>query len=148
MGHFDVIKEKVLRKEFSLKERYKLELCLKRRDSISVISSLLCFHPKTIRREIIRGTLIQRDTYLRDYECYKADYAQRIHDESVGNRGRKPKKVSVSLITHIRDKLYNKYSPDAIIGEAKRDGLFDDLVCTKTLYNWQRLYLWIYYEQA
>ena len=37
---------------------------------------------------------------------------------------------------HIRDKLRNKYSPDAIIGEVKRDELFDEIICTKTLYNW------------
>ena len=43
MGHFDVIKEKVLRKEFNLQDRYKLELCLKRKDSILLISSLLGF---------------------------------------------------------------------------------------------------------
>jgi IS30 family transposase len=37
---------------------------------------------------------------------------------------------------HIRDKLRKKYSPDAIVGESKRDALFDDIICTKTLYNW------------
>jgi IS30 family transposase len=136
MGHPNAITSKVLRKELTEKERYTLELCLKRGDSVSVISSLLGFHPKTIRREIIKGTLIQRDTHLRDYECYNADYAQRIHDKSVGNRGRKRLNVSDSFIVHIQCKLRNKYSPDAIIGEAKRDGLFDDIICTKTLYNW------------
>ena len=136
MGLENATTAKRLRKELSLKDRYKLELCLKRKDSISVISSLLGFHPKTIRREIFRGSVTLRDTYLRDYDCYKAEYAQGIHDESVGKRGRKPKKLSDSLIVHIRDKLGKKYSPDAIIGEAKRDSLFDDLVCTKTLYNW------------
>ena len=97
---------------------------MKRKDSISVISSLLEFHTKTIRREITKGTVTQRDTELREYECYKAEYAQLIHDESVGKRGRKPKKVSASLMVHIRDKLHNKYSPDAIVGEANRDSLY------------------------
>ena len=136
MGHIEAITEKRLRKELTEKDRYTLELCLKRGDMVSVISKLLGFHPKTIRREIIKGTLIQRDTELRDYECYKADYAQRIHDVSVCNRGRKPKKVNNSFMVHVHGKLRNKYSPDAIIGEVKRDELFDEIICTKTLYNW------------
>jgi len=70
-----------------------------------------------------------------EYECYKANYAQRIHDASICKRGRKPKKVSDSLLVHIRDKLRKKYSPDAIVGEIKRDELFNEIVCTKTLYN-------------
>jgi IS30 family transposase len=136
MEHFNVITEKVLRKELTEKDRYAIELCLKRGDSISSISVLLGFHPKTIRREIIRGTLVQRDTHLRDYECYKADYAQRIHNESVCRRGRKRKKISDSLMIHIQSRLRRKYSPDAIVGEVKRDDLFEDIICTKTLYNW------------
>ena len=136
MGQIDVITEKLTRKELNEKDRYTLEKCLKRGDKISEISSLLGFHSKTIRREIKRGTVVQRDTHLRDYECYKADYAQLIHNDSVRKRGRKPKKVSDSFMVHVRAKLRNKYSPDAIIGEAKRDGLFDNLICTKTLYNW------------
>ena len=136
MGREDVITTKPLRKELTEKDRYTLELCLKRRDGVSGISNLLGFHPKTIRREIIRGTVIQRDSEWRDYECYKADYAQRIHDVSVANRGRKVKKVSDAFMNHIRGKLRNKYSPDAIVGESRRDRLFDEIVCTKTLYNW------------
>jgi IS30 family transposase len=136
MGQKDVITEKLTRKELTEKDRYTLELCLKRGDRVPVISDLLGFHPKTIRREIHRGTLKLLDTNLREYECYKAEYAQRIHDASVSNRGRKRKKVSDSLMIHIRDKLRKKYSPDAIVGESKRDELFEDIICTKTLYNW------------
>ena len=136
MGHANANTEKRVRKEFSLMERHKLELCLKQKLQFSEISLLLGFHVKTIRREIARGSVIQRDYHWRDYKCYKADYAQLIHDDSVKKRGRKPKKVSDYLIVHIRDKLRNKYSPDAIVGEIKREGLFDNFVCTKTLYNW------------
>lgn len=37
--------------------------------------------------------------------------------------------------------LENKMSPDALCGEAKLTGIFNELVCTKTLYNYinQRL---------
>jgi len=136
MGDQNVITEKRLRKELTEKDRYTLELCLKHGDSVGVIFRLLGFHPKTIRREIIKGTLKLLDTNLREYECYKADYAQRIHTASVCKRGRQPKKVSYSFIVYIRDKLRNKYSPDAIVGEVKRDELFNENVCAKTLYNW------------
>ena len=136
MGQREIITEKRKRKELEETDRYKLERWLKEKLTISEISNRLEVHPKTIRREIARGTLTLLDTNLLDYECYKADYAQRIHDTSVSLRGRKRMKVSDSLIIHIRDKLRNKYSPDAIIGEAVRDNLFEVLMCTKTLYNW------------
>ena len=76
------------------------------------------------------------DSDLRDYKCYKACYAQHIHNLNVSRRGRKRMQVSESLVAHIRARLRNKYSPEAIIGEAKRDNLFDVLMCTKTLYSW------------
>jgi len=136
MGQKERITEKRVRKELTEDDRYKIERWLKEKYSVPEISKHLGFHPKTIRREIIKGTVSQRDTYLRDYECYKADYAQRIHNVSVSRRGRKPVELSATVITHIKEKLRNKYSPDAIIGEANRDGLFDGLMCTKTLYNW------------
>jgi IS30 family transposase len=136
MGQENATTEKLLRKELTEKDRYTLELCLKRGDRVSSISSLLGFHPKTIRREVIRGTVSLRDSEWRYYECYKAEYAQRIHDAMVCRRGRKRVQVSDSLMIHIQAKLRNKYSPDAIVGEIKRDGLFDDIICTKTLYNW------------
>ena len=138
MGQVDVITEKSRRKGLNEKDRYTLEKCLKRGDKITEISSLLRFHSKTIRREIQRGTVWLRDTHLRDYSCYKADYAQRIRDDSVRKRGRKHKKVSASFVSHVCSRLRNKYSPDAIVGEIRRDELFVDaeIVCTKTLYNW------------
>ena len=89
-----------MRKELTEKDRYTLELCLKRGDNVASISSLLCFHPKTILREIVNGTVTLLDTNLLEYSCYKANYAQGIHDASVCNRGCHPKKVSDSLLVH------------------------------------------------
>ena len=136
MGQEEFITEKRKRKELTQGGRYKLEHYLRRGDSIQQISSSLLLHPRTIRREISKGTVKLLDTHLCEYECYKADYAQRIHDAIVVNRGRKFKIVSNALMIHIRDRLRNKYSPDFIIGEVKRDVLFYEIVCAKTLYNW------------
>ena len=136
MGQIEINTKKRVRKELTEQDRYMLERCLKRGDRIAEIGKLLEVHPRTIRREIMRGTVKLLDTHLREYECYKAEYAQHIHDTSVSRRGRKLKQVSDPLKVYIRDKLRNKYSPDAIIGEAVRDELFETIICTKTLYNW------------
>lgn len=50
-------------------------------------------------------------------------------------RGRKPlHTVHGDLIMHIRNKLRNKWSLDAIIGRLRYEG--ERTVCTKTVYNW------------
>jgi len=67
MGQEENTTEKRLRKELTEKNRYTLELCLKHSDIVGVIFRLLGFHPKTILREIVNGTVTLLDTNLLEY---------------------------------------------------------------------------------
>ncbi|MDR2884801.1 MAG: IS30 family transposase [Deferribacteraceae bacterium] len=92
-------------------------------------------HVKTVRREIQRGMVELKDYQLRLQRVYSAYYAQERHNENVSRRGRKPTySKHGELIKHIRVKLRDKYSPDAIIGRLRYEG--ETTVCTKTVYNW------------
>jgi len=75
MGQKEIITDERIRKELTEQDRYKVEHWLKEKLKVSEIAKRLEVHPKTIRREIAIGTLTLLDTYLREYECYKADYA-------------------------------------------------------------------------
>ena len=95
-------------------------------------------HIRTIKREIKKGSVIQRDSELREKEVYKADYAQMKYEERASNKGRNYKIGNDhALAKHIEKKIREeKYSPDAVIGEIKEKGLeFSVTICTKTVYN-------------
>lgn len=128
----DIIKK---RRELTEKDRYVIEKCLREKCSKVFIAKLLGVSVKTIHREIIRGTVELKDYELRLYSRYSASYGQDRHKEQMLRRGRKPSYIKHGeLIEHIRDKLRQKWSPDAIIGSLRLEG--ERTVCTKTVYNW------------
>lgn len=137
-------------KQISEKERYKIEAYCDAGKTPSEIGKLL--EPqrdrRTIERELERGRVEQlkvnpnfkknEDMYIRE-KVYKADYAQRIHEERASNKGRGLKiGHDHKLANYIEDKIKNeKWSPDAVIGHIKSEGLsFDTIICTRTLYNY------------
>ena len=68
-----------------------------------------------------------------------ADVGQRKHDEHASNKGRGLKiGHDHKLAEHIERKIKEEqWSPDAIIGQIKAEGLvFDTELCTKTVYNY------------
>ena len=70
---------------------------------------------------------------------YKADVAQRKHEERASNKGKSLKIGSdYELVEYIEDKIKNEHwSPDAVIGRIKEEKLcFKTRICTKTLYNY------------
>ena len=123
------------------KERYKIEALYKQGLSASAIGAAL--EPKrdrrTIERELTRGKTLQRTSELVDRNVYLADVGQRVSEENARNKGR-PLKIGHdhTLAEHIENKIKNeKWSPDAIIGNIKSEGLeFETSICTKTLYNY------------
>jgi IS30 family transposase len=82
---------------------------------------------------------LQRNSDLTERYVYLADVGQRKQEENAGNKGRNLKiGHDHKLAKHIEDKIKKeKWSPDAVIGEIKAEGLqFDTSICTKTLYNY------------
>lgn len=120
-------------------ERYQIEILLQQKYTKSQVADALGHKYHTIYHEIIRGTVKQIDTHLRDFYAYRADYAQRVYEESVANRGRNLKIGSDhELATYIEDMVRNKkYSPEALLQYAENENLhFKTRLCYKTIYNY------------
>jgi len=134
--------------QISEKERYKLEGYFEQGLSPKEIVPLLRRSKRTIERERKLGLVRQqrmnpsnnKSAPLYIYEVvYKADAAQRRHEENASNKGRGLKiGHDHKLANHIEDKIKNdKWSPDVIIGRIKEEGLqFETSICTKTVYNY------------
>lgn len=121
------------------KQRYAIEILLKEKYKKSEISALLDIKYDALRKEIIRGTVKQIDTQLREFYAYKADYAQMIHEKSLSNRGRNLKIGSDhKLAAFIEHMIKNeKYSPEALAMYIKNEGIqFSTTLCWKTIYNY------------
>lgn len=120
-------------------ERYQIEILLQQKYNTAQVADALGHRYHTIYHEIRRGTVKQIDTHLREYETYRADYAQRVYNESVSNRGRNLKIGSDhKLAEYIEDMIRNKkYSPEALLFHAENQHLqFDTKLCYKTIYNY------------
>ena len=120
-------------------ERYQIEILLKKKYSIKEISESLGHKYHTIRYEIIKGTVKQIDTHLREYSVYKADYAQMVSERNMSDRGRSLKiGADHELASYIEDMVKNKrYSPEALLHHARNEGLvFKTSLCFKTIYNY------------
>ena len=127
--------------QISEKERYKIEALSQQGLTPTEIGAALSppRDRRTIAREIARGLTLQRNSDLTERMAYLADVGQRKHDEAAANKGRGLKiGHDHKLARHIEDKIKNeKWSPDAIIGNIKAEGLqFETSICTKTVYNY------------
>lgn len=126
-------------KQISEHERYQIEVLNRKQIPPYEIGRLLGRDRRTIERELARGSVVQRDSEWRDSLCYCADVGQRVKQENAAHKGR-PLKIGHDhkLARHIEEKIgYEKYSPDAVIGEIKVKGIkFITTICTKTLYNY------------
>lgn len=120
-------------------ERYQIEILLKKKFKIGEIAEALGHKYHTVRYEIIKGTVKQLDTHLRELYLYKADYAQMVSEQNMSNRGRNLKIGSdYELVAYIEDMVKNqKYSPEALLCHAKNEGIkFQTSICAKTIYNY------------
>jgi len=119
------------------KDRYTIELMLKAGHKEAVIAETIGCTPKTLEREIKRGTWDCLD--WKTYEIkpkYSWDVAQRKHEESAKNKGRYAKindmpELRVFLEKQIKK---HKYSPEAALEQAKNEGYTVE-ISVKTLYN-------------
>jgi IS30 family transposase len=119
-------------------ERYKIEGFKAIKLSNRAIARALAKSHTAINDEIKRGTVKQLKTDLTEVSVYKADYAQMRADEAGANKGTGLKigndhKLAAFLEAKIRD---DRYSPDAALAAARKQGGFKNMICTKTLYNY------------
>jgi IS30 family transposase len=137
-------------KQLSEKERYKIEALFGQGLTPAQIGASLSPQRdrRTIEREFLLGMVEQKrmnpnfkknePMYIIE-RVYKADTAQARRTENASNKGRSLKiGHDHKLAKHIEDKIKNdKWSPDAIIGDIKAEGLqFETNISTKTLYNY------------
>lgn len=126
-------------KHLTERERYKIETLLKEKMRSYEIAKRLGRHPRTIEREIARGTVRLLNSDLSYRKEYCADVAQRVYEKNAKNKGPGMKIGNDhKLAKHIEKKIIEeKYSPDAVIGEINAKKLkFKTSICTKTLYNY------------
>lgn len=119
-------------------ERYQIEILLKKKCSIPEIADAIGHKYHTVRSEIIKGTVKQLDTHLAEHYVYKADYAQRVSEQNMSNRGRNLKIGSDhELAAYIETMVKDKYSPEALLLHARNEGItFRTSLCPKTIYNY------------
>jgi IS30 family transposase len=138
-------------KQLSEKERNKIEALYQSGKKPSEIGAQLGRDRRTIEREIARGLTLQRNSDLTEKTVYLADVGQRKHEEAAANKGRDLKNGrDHDLVSYIENKiLVDKWSPDAIIGSIAAEGLkFATSICTKTLYNYINIGLFLHISNA
>ncbi len=136
-------------KHLNYEERKIIERLLGNNVAKKAIARLLSRDINTIRDEIKRGSVEQRkrNPYVSrnpdvseyfTYTRYFAEVGQRNYERNRMNCGAKCKIVECREFVEYAEKKIKqeKYSPDAIAGEAKAKHLFEKTVSTQTLYNW------------
>jgi len=139
------------REHLNYEERKTIERMLRGGANKGEISRALYRDKSTIKREIKRGTVIQRkknpyegkkldyNEYI-EYAAYFADTGQRVYEQQRSNCGAKNKVLACAkLVEFVEGNILGekKWSPDAAIGYAKANGLFaNQSFSTKTFYNW------------
>jgi len=132
-------------------ERKTIERMIRSGANKAEIARALYRDKSTIKREIKRGSVIQRkrnpyeskdpkSPEFIEYRAYFADIGQRNYENNRINSGNKNKVAECSeLVTFVENKIMGKekWSPDAAIGYAKANNLFpEQQFSTKTFYNW------------
>ena len=132
-------------------ERKVIERMLRAGANKAQIARALLRDKSTIKREIKRGSVMQRkrDKYeskdpnrpeFIEVTAYFADVGQRHYEGNRQNCGSKNKVVACGdLVSFVEGKVLGpeKWSPDAAIGYAKANNLFPGQeFSTKTFYNW------------
>ncbi len=126
-------------KHLTERDRYRLEGYLESGLNPKEIARKLHCHISTVYREIKRGQVKRIKSDLTEYKAYRANTAHADYEEKVTNRARSLKiEKYKELADYIQKKIQkDKYSPDAVIGELKRENQeFNGIICTKTLYNY------------
>ena len=119
-------------------ERHEIEVRLKDGWSVYRIAKHLCRPYNTIKNEIKRGTV---SLYNGNVKRYKADEGKRVYLEHRENCRRQYRCLDTAqFLRYVVEnfKSEREWSLDASYGKALESGEFrrDEIVCTKTLYNY------------
>jgi IS30 family transposase len=134
----------------SYDERKIIERKLREKATKAEIARLLGRDKSTIKREIARGSVMQirRNPYESkkpgvpetiEYKAYFAEAGQQAYESNRQNCGSKNKMVKcIEMVLFVESKILSeeKWSPDAAIGWALAQGMFEATFSTKTFYNW------------
>lgn len=133
-------------KHLSEVERYQIEILLKDGLTITQIADRLSRNKSSIYREIKSGTVELRNSDWSIRKEYSAYHSIIVHQHAMSKTGKKKKLTTLmpDLLNYIQNKLNAKYSPDAISGELKREGIY--CICTQTIYNYINLGIFKYKE--
>lgn len=131
-------------------ERKIIERLLLGRTKKAEIARILQRNISTIKREIKKGTVIQKKTntnynkkaeapeYI-EYKRYFADAGQRVYKKRRERCGAKNKIIQCrEFVDYVEESILaeKRWSPDTAVGNAKRNKNFSETVSTKTIYNW------------
>lgn len=121
------------------RERYKIEGFFESKMGVDKIAAILGRDRSTIYHEKRRGTVRRLGYNFIEKEVYRANVGQADYEKQGRNKERSLKiGKDKELEAYIRVKLIKEhFSPDAIIGQIKAEGLeFEGMITTKTLYNY------------
>ncbi len=130
-------------KHLTIAQRGQIEALLKIGVSKVQIAKQVGIARSTLYDELERGTVEQLDSNLNVHKEYFAETGQIVYEKHREN-SRKPYKLAKAFefIEYAEEEiLEKKLSPDAVCGYAKKNNLFKNMVCTKTLYNYIELAL-------
>jgi len=137
-------------KHLSEAERRIIETQTRKGASIGAIARMLRRDKRTISRELRRGQVVQRkenpyasrNPKVPDYleeKVYRWDAGERVYREHRAKCRNTYKLVKcAAIIEFVEGKIYSKekWSPDAALGYARENKLFDEMISTKTFYNY------------
>ena len=117
-------------------ERHEIEVRLKDGWTTYRIAQHLQRPYNTIKNEILRGTVV---LYNGRVKRYKAQEGERVYKEHRFRCRRPYRRLRTApFIRYVEEQLAKGWSLDACFGRAQLENLFqrEDMVCTKTLYNY------------
>jgi len=124
--------------QLTIEKRAQIEIMLRMKVPKSQIARMVGIARSTLYNELARGSVVQLDTELRQYTRYFSDVGQRVYEAHRQN-SRRPLKLAKAhdfIIYAEQQMLEEKLSPETISGAVRRNGLFQEDVCAKTLYNY------------
>lgn len=122
----------------TVEKRAQIKILLQRKVPKSEIAREVGIARSTLYNELARGSVVQLDSELKPYTCYFYDVGQRVYEEHRKN-SRPPLKMAKAheFVAYAEQQmLEEKLAPETICGVARRNGMFEETVCAKTLYNY------------
>ena len=138
MGHIHLSRTERKNKHLSYRERLRLEVMLKDRQSTREISETIGCSQRTVQRERQRGQIQQMTSDLEYYQVYDADYAQNDYSAKHEGQGASLKiGHDHALCQYIEKEIKAKKSPDVIAKAIRQNPKeYPNQLCTKTIYNY------------